>query len=365
MNRPLIGMIRKEFIQVFRDPNMIRLIFVVPIIQLFLFGYVVNTDVKKLALDVYDFDQSQMSRELIETMKTGNYFIPREAVEPIYDIEHAFRGGDAELALVIPSDFSRQLTTKNPVTIGVLADGSNSNSSAIGQGYIRRAVQRFSEQNANVTPPVSLRTSVLYNPEGESVYFMVPGIVATLLTMITIMLTSMAIVREREQGTLEQLMVTPISKGTLLAGKLVPFAILGILVMSVALTLGILWFKIPFAGSPVFLFLMAALFLLTTLGIGLLISTMTKTQQQAMFFAWFFSIFAMLTSGLFTPVANMPNWLQTITYINPMRYFVEAVRGIMMKGAGPLDMLSDIVPLAILGPTIFTLAVFRFHKRNE
>jgi ABC-2 type transport system permease protein len=194
---------------------------------------------------------------------------------------------------------------------------------------------------------------------------MVPGIVATLLTMLTVMLTSMAIVREREMGTLEQLVVTPISTTTLLLGKLIPFAMLGLFEITVALLLGVLWFNIPFAGSPVLLFSLSLVYLVTVLGIGLVFSTVTSTQQQAMFFAWFFSVFAMLTSGFFTPVSNMPQWMQYLTLLNPMRYFMEIVRGIMMKGAGIAELSSDIYPLSIYGIIIFEFAATRFAKRTK
>jgi ABC-2 type transport system permease protein len=193
---------------------------------------------------------------------------------------------------------------------------------------------------------------------------MVPGIVATLLTMVTTMLTSMGIVRERESGTLEQISVTPISGRVLLAGKITTFALLGLMEMGLALTVGVLWFGIPFAGSVWFLLGISALYLLTTLGMGTFFSTITSTQQQAMFLAWFFSVFAILTSGFFTPISNMPGWMQNITLINPMRYFMAVVRGIMMKGSGPADLLPDIAAIAAYGVTIFTLAAARFRKRT-
>jgi len=193
---------------------------------------------------------------------------------------------------------------------------------------------------------------------------MVPGIVAALLLMITTMLTAMAIVREREMGTLEQLLVTPINSRVLLLGKITAFAILGFFEMCVALIFGILWFNIPFVGSPLLLFALSGLFLIATLGIGLFFSTITSTQQQAMFLAWFFMIFTLLTSGFFTPISNMPEWMQYVTYINPMRYFMFIVRGIMMKGAGVAELLPNIIPLIIYGVVIFGFSTMRFNKRT-
>jgi len=179
------------------------------------------------------------------------------------------------------------------------------------------------------------------------------------------MLTSMAIVREREVGTLEQLLVTPIKGRILLLGKIIPFAILGLLEIIIALTGGVLWFGVPFVGSPVLLFAIAGLYLITPLGIGLFFSNVTSTQQQAMFFAWFFSVFAILTSGFFTPISNMPGWMQAITYINPMRYFMEIVRAIMMKGAGFKDLTFQVGILAVYGVSIFGLSAMRFSKRTS
>jgi ABC-2 type transport system permease protein len=267
------------------------------------------------------------------------------------------------MALILPPDFDERVDCREEVTIGLVADGCNANQAAIGAGYMSRIAKDFSQEAYGYEPPLEVRYSILFNPEMESVYFMVPGIVATLLTMVTVMLTSMAVVREREKGTLEQLMVTPITRTIFLAGKLVPFAILGIFEMILALTVGVLWFGIPFAGSPVLLLLLSALYLGTTLGIGLLISTLTSTQQQAMFFAWFFFVFALLTSGFFTPIKNMPEWTQQITLLNPMRYFMSIVRAIMMKGSGITEMLSDIYPLLIYPVVVFTVAVLRFSKR--
>ena len=364
MSKAFLGLVKKEFIQVFRDRNMLQIIFAIPIIQLLLFGYVVNLEVKEISLDIYDFDQSQLSRELVQATRSGGYFIPATPERSILDAEMSFKDGSRDMALVIPEDFSEKLTGGEQVTVGLIADGSDANATNIGSGYMARIARRFSQDLFEKDVPLKIRDKILYNPEAESVYYMVPGIVATLLTMVTVMLTSMAIVRERETGTLEQILVTPISKGTLLAGKVIPFAILGLFEMIVALAFGVLWFEVPFVGSAPLLFGLSAIYLLTTLGVGLFFSTVTSTQQQAMFFAWFFSVFAILTSGFFTPISNMPQWTQYITYINPMRYFIIITRGVMMKGAGLVEMLPQIVPMIIFGVVIFSFATMRFSKRT-
>jgi ABC-2 type transport system permease protein len=361
--RALLGLIKKEFIQVFRDPYMPRLIFAMPVLQLILFGYVVNTEVKDVDLAVYDFDRTHLSREFVAVTGAGGYFTPADGRGSVLALHEGFKDGSAEMALIIPEDFSERLDRGRSVSVGLVADGTNANRTALGTGYLSQIAGEFSRKTLDLHPPLEVRSRFLYNPEAESVYFMVPGIVATILTMLTIMLTSMAIVRERESGTLEQILVTPIASTTLLLGKIIPFALLGLLEMSLALGLGVLWFGVPFVGSPLLLVALSLLFLMTTLGLGMLISTLTTTQQQAMFFAWFFSVFAMLTSGFFTPVSNMPDWMQTITLLNPMRYFVEIARGIIMKGSSLTELWPQVYPLVIFGTVVFGLAWMRFTKR--
>jgi ABC-2 type transport system permease protein len=354
----------KEFLQVSRDPNMLRIIFAMPIIQLLVLGYAINTEVKLIDLDVYDFDRTTLSREFTSSMRAGDYFVLHDGDESLFALAERFESGESEMALVIPNDFSRRLTLGRDVTLSLIADGSNANSAAVGLGYAAQMAREFSQEIAGMKPPVEVRSQVLYNPEMESIYFMIPGIIATLLTMITIMITSMAVVREKESGTMEQLLVTPISGTVLLLGKLIPFGLMGLFEMALALAFGVIWFGIPFTGSPLLLLVLSTLYLFSTLGIGLFFSTITSTQQQAMFFAWFFSVFAILTSGFFTPIANMPQWVQYVTYLNPMRYFVSIIRGILMKASGIIDLQTDIIALIVFGIVIFTIAALRFHKRT-
>ncbi|MCK4574015.1 MAG: ABC transporter permease [candidate division Zixibacteria bacterium] len=364
MNKAFMGLVKKEFIQVFRDKLMVWIIFALPIIQLLLLGYVANLEVKDISLDVYDFDQTQLSRDFVRSTEAGKYFTPTTPEHSVLDLDLSFREGSREMALVIPEDFSEKLTTNEPVTVGLIADGTDANSASLGSGYMAQIARKFSQDIYGLERPLKVRNRVLYNPEAESVHYMIPAIVATLLTIVTVLLTSMAIVREKETGTLEQILVTPISKGTFLAGKVIPFAVLGMIELTLALAFGVLWFKVPFVGSALLLLGLSALYLLTTLGIGLFFSTVTSTQQQAMFFAWFFLIFALLTSGFFTPIANMPQWTQYITYLNPMRYFMEITRGIMMKGAGFVDLLPQTISLIIIGVVVFGFSSIRFSKRT-
>jgi ABC-2 type transport system permease protein len=368
--RAFIGLLKKELIQLRRDPIMLRLIFVMPIIQLLVLGYAINVDVKRISMDVYDLDRSQGSRELISAMRAGDYFEPDESNmidehAPLWELKERFQSGRSDIALIIPDQFDADFTRDSSSTVALLVDGADANQARIGLGYASQIINEYSRRRLNTDLPIKLRHKALYNPEAESIYFMVPGIVATLLTMVTMMLTAMAIVRERELGTLEQLMVTPITGFTLLMGKITTFAILGFVEIVVALTIGILWFNVPFVGSPVLLFALSALYLLTTLGLGMFFSTVTSTQQQAMFLTWFFSIFAILTSGFFTPISNMPDFMQYVTLINPMRYFMAIVRGILLKGATATELTGQIYPLIIFGIGIFLISLARFRKRLD
>ena len=366
--RSFLGLLRKEYIQIFRDKFMLRLIFVMPVLQLIVLGYAINTDVKRIPLDVYDYDQSAFSRQLVEALKAGDYFKPSFRLTeservPLWELDHRFKDGHADMALIIPTHFSERLTQKDSVTVGLVADGTDANAARSGIGYATQIVRSYSKQVTAMEPIFEVRSSFLFNPESESKYFMIPGVVVTLLTMISMMLTAMAIVREREMGTLEQVLVTPIHPVVLLMGKVTALAILSIFEMAIALGVGMLWFGVPFAGSITLLFICSGLYLLTTLGLGMFFSTVTSTQQQAMFMVWFFSIFTMLTSGFFTPISNMPNWLQQVTVVNPMRYFLVIVRGIIMKGATLTDLWPNVIALIVFGFTLFVFSTLRFHKR--
>jgi ABC-2 type transport system permease protein len=363
MARTILALMKKEFLQVFRDRNMLRMIFMMPIFQLFLLGYVASTDIKLISTAVYDHDRSELSREYVRSLSAGEYFITDAPSIPLLQAERGFKENKYEAVLVIPHGFSNDLEQSKSVDVGFMVDGTNANSASIALGYANVMTRQFNERITGFSPPIKLRQRKLYNPEGESVYYMVPGIVALLLTMITAMLSAMAIVREREIGTLEQLMVTPIQTPALILGKTIPFALIGFVEISLALFVGIMWFKIPFAGSWVLLYSLAFLYLFTSLGTGMFISTISTTQQQAMFFTWFFAIFAIMTSGFFAPIANMPRSIQYLTYLNPLRYFMTTVRGIMMKGAS-LDVLyPQVIAMIVFGLAIFTFSWMRFSKR--
>jgi ABC-2 type transport system permease protein len=326
-------------------------------------GYAVNTDVKLIYTAVYDYDRSDISREYIRSLSAGNYIVTGTSPFPVMNADLGFKENMYNAVLTIPHDFSAALRREEPVKVGFLVDGTNANSASIAIGYANIITSQFNRRITGFSEPIELRQTRLYNPEAASVNFMVPGIVALLLTLITVMLTSMAIVREREIGTLEQLMVTPITVPALILGKTIPFAILGFMEISVALFVGITWFNIPFVGSWGLLYALAFVYLFTTLGIGMFISTISTSQQQAMFFAWFFAIFAILTSGFFSPIANMPKSIQYLTYLNPLRYFMKIVRSIMMKGATLEVLYPEAIAMVMFGLVFFTFSWMRFSKR--
>jgi ABC-2 type transport system permease protein len=342
---------------------MLRLVFIMPLIQMVILGYVVSTDVKLIRLAVHDFDRSDASREYMRALTAGDYFVARPAAPDLVHAEEGFKANSYDAVLVVPEDFSRRLGSAEEVEVGLLLDGSNANSAAIAVGYASTITQQYNQSLAGLKSPIALMERRLYNPEGESVYFTIPGVVATLLTMITALLTSMAIVREREMGTLEQLMVTPISTGALILGKTIPFALIGFVEMSIALAFGVTWFRIPFVGSWALLYGLSLVYLVAVLGAGMLISTVTRTQQQAMFFSWAFSLFAILTSGFFTPIANMPRAVQLVTYANPMRFYLKIVRAIIMKGASIDVLYPEVISMVVFGAVVFGFSWMRFSKR--
>ena len=347
-------LVKKELWQVTRDPNMLRVIFVVPMIQLMVLGYAITTDIKNLDILICDLDDSAVSRNLVERFSHNEYLIVKHL--PCRDgrvEQHIFRG-DVLLALVIPEHFGRDLENRERPEIQILLEfmRDNMEKNMRNRPRLTRSV-RFIE-------PVS---RAWYNPELKSVYYMIPGIISILLTIITMLLTGLAIVKEREIGTMDQLLVTPISSWQIIAGKTIPFAFLGFMEMGFAMTFGVLWFKVPIVGSLPLLAVLAGVFILTTLGLGIFVSTLVDTQQQALFMAWFFLVSFILLSGFFYPIENMPGWVRVITYVNPLRYFIEILRELFLKGAGLAVLWPELLSLLAIGVAIFTLATIRFARR--
>ena len=370
----ILLLVQKELRQVFRDPSMLRIIFIMPVFQLFVLGYAITFDVKNIDTLVIDRDGTSASRGLIDRFAHNEHFIVKQTADPGSGIERYLRRGEAVLALVIPKHFGRDLESGKSTQVEILLDGQNSNTSGIALGYCNRILYRFVHDRIELglaRVPSIMRnirliepeTRIWYNPELKSVYFMIPAIVSILLTVITMLLTGLAIVKEREMGTLEQLLVTPLRPWQIIAGKTIPFAILGLAEMAAATTIGVLWFNVPVIGNIAVLALLALAFILTTLGLGVLISTLAGTQQQALFITWFFLQMFILLSGIFYPIENMPRAVQVITLINPVRYFVAIIRELFLKGGGLSILWPEVRSLLIIGVCVFTFATLRFHKR--
>jgi ABC-2 type transport system permease protein len=364
----------KELIQVLRDKRLrITLIFP-PIFQLIVFGYAANLDVKHINTAVRDLDQSVESRELITRFGSSKYFDIISYPQTPKEIEALIKKGDVILSIEIPSDFSKKLKKGNTATVQIILDGTESNTAMIALGYVGRILSEYSttimikrlNREGMVgfeEAGVELEQRIWFNPNAESRLFYVPGVIASIAFLIPIILTAQAIVREREIGTLEQIMVTPIRSWELMVGKTLPFAMIGLVDAIMIALIGVFWFEVPLRGNPLILLLGNVLFLMSSVGIGLFISTISSTQQQAQISTFFFMMPAFILSGFAFPLENMPEWLQYITYANPLRYFLIIIRGVFLKGNG-LDILwSEMLALAILGGFMILLSSLRFQKR--
>lgn len=366
----IIGhLIRKEFIQVFRDHQMLGMMLIMPVVQVLMLGYAITVDVRDLSLGVMDYDRSPESRQLVEDFRHNETFDLDRVMRSPDEIRDALDRGEVSAVLVIPRGFARRLGRNEQVDVQLLLDGVDSNASLIASSHARGIVESYSLDVLRKTlagtplPDLRPRIRVLYNPELISRFYMVPGVVVVLLTMLTTLMTGLGLVRERETGTLEQLSVTPIRTVELLLGKLLPFVLIAFFVLSVALTVCLVWFGVPMRGSWALLVLFSLLFLLNTLGMGLLVSTIARTQQQALFMVWFLLIFGIIMSGFFFPIENMPPLLQRLTWLNPLRYFMAVVRELFLKGSGMMSFRVETMGLLVLGPAAMTLAAIRFRKR--
>jgi len=365
----------KEFLQVLRDPRMKAVIFVTPIIQLLIFGYAVTTDVKNIATAVYDLDRTPQSRELLSRFFASGYFRPQEYVSHVTRIRELMDRGKVSAAIQINKGFAAKLAAHEKGAIQMIVDGTDSNTATVVMSYASKIISKYNEglvvealglpEGASPEKGIDLKSRTWFNINLESRMFYVPGVVALIGMLITLMLTSMAVVREREIGTMEQLIVTPIRPVELILGKTFPFALIGFFDVALITAMAVIWFKVPIEGSLFLLFIATGLFLMSTLGTGLFISTISSTQQQAMMSAFFFYFPAVLLSGFMFPIANMPVIIQWITYMNPLRYFLVIVRGIFLKGIGVEILWPQILALGMLGTFVLTLSSLRFSKRLE
>lgn len=367
-------MLIKEFIQVFRDPRMRAVVFVMPIVQVLVFGYAVTTDVKHVPLAVIDFDNSIASRELTAQFTETEYFDLVGHVTTDAEAERLIDHGDAQAVLRINHGFEANLRAGRTVPLQLLVDGTDSNTAGIVLDYSARIAGRYGNSvlltrlnrmgGGFSAEPLTVETRAWFNENLESRNYYVPGVIAILVMLITLMLTSMAVVREKEAGTMEQIMVTPITPGEFILGKTLPFAVIAYADVVAITLVAVFWFEVPLKGNLLLLFVATGLYIMTTLGIGLLISTMSSTQQQAMMGTFFFYLPAVLLSGFMFPIANMPEPVQWLTYANPLRYFLVIIRGIFLKGVGPSVLWTQMAALLGMGVGTLWFATKRFKKTS-
>ncbi|MGQ9508265.1 MAG: ABC transporter permease [Thermodesulfobacteriota bacterium] len=364
----------KELIQVLRDRRLRITLILPPIFQLIIFGYAANLDVKNVPMAVRDLDQTPESREIIARFGSSKYFNLVAYPEDLKEIEVLIKKGKITLSMEIPSGFSKKIKKGETAAIQILVDGTESNTALIALGYVSRILSEYSNRvilnrlnqegmSRFEEAGVEVEHRIWFNPNLESRYFYVPGVIASIAFLIPIILTAQAIVREREMGTLEQIMVTPIRSWELILGKTLPFAMIGFLDVILIALIGVFWFEIPFRGKPLLLLFGSLLFLTSSVGIGLFISTLCSTQQQAQISTFFFVMPAFILSGFAFPLENMPQWLQYITFISPLRYFLVIIRGLFLKGVGLELLWPHMIALALLGGFMISLSSIRFKKR--
>jgi len=359
----LLAFIKKELSQLRRDPKILPLLFVAPVFQLVILGYAATTDVKQVELAVVDLDRTAESRDLVRAFTASRYFRLVAAPAGFPEAAPLLERGTARLVLTVPAGFAAELDRTTPRTVQIVADGADATSGTIGLAYAAAVLQSRSGQRGAV-PAVELRPTVRYNPDLVSRNFMVPGVLALILMVMSMMLTSMALVREGEVGTMEQLLVTPLTPLEIILGKLVPYAMVATVQIVTALPVALFWFRVPLRGSLLELAILTVPFFACTLGLGLLVSTLARTQQQAMMLsALVFMLPQIYLSGFIFPIQNMPVPFQLATYLVPLRYYVTILRGVFLKGVGFAVLWPEFVALSVMAIAILALARARFRRR--
>lgn len=376
LNIRLVSLVRKEFIQIWRDPRTLVLILVIPVMQLFLLGYAATNDVRNMPLAVLDQDRSPQARQLLDAYRAADYFRIAYDVDREADLRTLMDQGKARAGLIIPPGYGREISEGGPAQVAFILDGSDPTVAAtslsaaqlIGQslatGVMAETLARRG-QPGSLQLPLDVRTQVWYNPDLISAHFMIPGVIGMILFAITSILTATAIVRERERGTIEQLIVTPIRSWELIVGKLLPYVILALLNTLEVIAIGAWWFKVPVRGDLGMIILLSGLFAATGLGIGLLASTFANTQQEAMLTVWMTLLPSIFLSGFFFPLEAMPPVLQWLSYLMPLRYYLVIIRALLLKGVSVAALQQEIIALAIFGAGIMLIAALRFHKRLD
>ncbi len=375
MTLRLTSLIRKEFIQIIRDPRTLMLIIVMPILQLFLLGYAATTDVKNISLAVWDESQTSQSRALLDAFRGADYFRINYIVGSADEYRGLIERGDARAALIIPPDYDRRLA-EGDAQVSMVLDGSDatvggaalSAANLIGQAFATKVLTdqtMLTGRSLSATPPVEVRTQVWYNPDLISAYFNIPGVIGMILSFITALLTASAVVRERERGTIEQLIVTPIRSWELIVGKILPYVILAFVDVLEVLIIGHWWFGVPVRGDLGLILLLSGLFVLSSLGIGLFASTIANTQQEAVLTVMMTLLPSIFLSGFFFPIDAMPGFLQIVSYIVPLRYYLVIIRALLLKGVGVPALQNQIIALVIFAAVIMGAAAARFRKRLD
>ncbi|SMO77139.1 ABC transporter permease [Fodinibius sediminis] len=368
--RTIKFLLQKEFLQIFRNKSMLPIIFVMPVIQLVVLSFAATYELKEVDMHLVDFDRSGVSRQLVTKMQASGYFTLRSQSANVEEGITDIRRNKVQLVLVIPPHFERDLRSGRPASVQMNIDAVDGATAGLIQAYGRSIIQDF---DAGIRPDVEevrgggpggidIIPASWYNPNLDYIKYMVPGILVVLVAMIGMFLSGMNIVREREIGTIEQLNVTPIRRYQFMLGKLLPFWIIALFELALGLLIARFGFDIPFVGSVWLLFGIAGIFMLVVQGLGLLISTVTHTQQQAMFIAWFLMVIFILMGGLFTPIESMPVWARELTLFNPMAHFIKIMRMVLLKGAGWNEIQHLAGLLALMAAVILPAAVFRYRK---
>jgi len=371
----ILAILKKEFGQLFKDKKLLPIVFVAPVLQLTLLGFAASVDVKNIAMVLCDLDKTEDSRQLAEKFVTSGYFTIEYATDDYNAVQLYLDDNKASMALVIPHNFGNKLLKREQATVQLLVDGSEGNTSAIGLNYASQIVAQYSNRiltevsggpQRMVGAAINTQVRAWYNPELKSRNYMVPGVLVLLLLVTTMNLTSMAVVREKEIGTLEQIMVTPIRPSELIIGKLIPFTMIAVINATIVLVVMVFGFDIPIKGSVPLLIGLSTFFLLTTLGLGLFVSTITRTQQQAMMIGQFFILQPMMyLSGFTFPVENMPAFLQFVSIGIPMRHYLVIVRSIILKGVGISDLWLQALMLLGMGAGVLGASILRFKKKLD
>ncbi len=361
-------MVIKELRQLFRDPKTKRIIFVSPVLQLILFGYAVNTDVRNVATFVVDHDRTELSRRVVDAFTASGYFRVVGTSDRSADVGAALDHGRAAVGLEIPAGFTRDLVAGRAPAIQLVVDGTNSNTATVASGYAAKIAQELgarlaAARGAPRRAGVELRARAWFNPSLESRVYNVPAVIGVIVLLMSLLLTAMAVVREREMGTLEQLMVSPLTPGEIMLGKTLPVAGVALVQLALVTTVALLWFHVPLRGSVAALLLAALLFILAGLSMGLLISTWSNTQQEAFLAMFLFILPAIILSGFLYPVDTMPALFQKLTLLNPLRHFLEVVRSIFLKGAGIRELWQQFAILGLMAAAGITFAARRFRAR--